>query len=173
MPVSKNNRKNQKKVNDRNSKRVIAAKKANSGYAVLGRGLAQFNEIRNNVRRLANLYVQLTKSIPNYQETNPAVMAGLQLAIPALKSVNIQYDNLAKRTAELAKNPPKHEYDYFAEMAEFENMYIRFSEEFLGNFIPVIDAIEALSKDKKDQELISETRSAISAIKPTFQTKTD
>lgn len=174
MPVSKNNRKNHKAANARQAKRIQRQRKENSALTILGRGLLKFNTLRDNVRKLANIYVAVTKSIPNYQENDPAVMEGLKLAIPALQKINLQYDALAKRSAELAANPLKDELDYFPEMQMLEHLYMDFSQEFVVNFLPVIDAIERLSDNKGvDTKLLSETRQQLGEIKPTFETKVD
>lgn len=174
MPVSKNKRKNQKTVDIRAKKRAERLKKENSGLTVLGKALVQFNQIRNNVRKLARMYVDVTQSIPGYQETNPEVMSGLQLAIPALKEVNALYDKLSTDVAELAKNPPKNEMDYLPLMSAFEHMNVTFTQEFVVNFMPVVEALEKLA-DKKgvDADLVKETRGALDASKPQFETKLD
>lgn len=174
MPVSKNKRKNQKNVDQRAQKRAQRLKKENSGLNVLAKALVQFNEIRNNVRKLARMYVDVTQSIPGYQETNPNVMPGLQLAIAALKDVNAQYDALSARVAELAKNPPRSEMEYLPEMSAFEHMNITFTQDFMNNFMPVIEVLEKLGEVKgNDVGLIKETREALAEAKPQFETKVD
>lgn len=174
MPVSKNKRKNQKTLNLRNQKRVERAKKLNSGAAVIGKALSQFNVIRNNVRKLASMYVVLTKNIPGYQESDPKVMEGLLVAIPALKEVNAQYDLIAAEAAEITKSKPKDDLAYFPVMSKFEGMYFNFSENFISNFMPVIEAIERLGENKgADLKLIGETREALEVFKPKFETKVD
>lgn len=173
MPVSKNKRKNQKSVNQRSLKNKQRSLRENSALKVLGRGLAEFNKIRDNIRQVARMYVDVTKSIPGYQETDPEVHAGLTEAIPLLKAINLRYDGLTARVAELAKSPLQNQLDYVDEVQELESLYYELGHNFMDHFIPVISALERLGDVKGvDSGVVSEVRQTADNLKPKFETAT-
>jgi hypothetical protein len=173
MPVSKNKRKNHKSVNQRDLKNKQRALRENSALKVLGRGLHEFNKIRENIRLVARMYVDVTKSIEGYQETDPSVHAGLTEAIPLLKAINLRYDALTARVAQLAKGPMQNQLDYVEEVQELESLYYELGHNFMDHFIPVVSALERLGEAKGiDKVVVSETRQAIDSMKPKFETAT-
>lgn len=173
MPVSKNKRKNHNAVKAREAKKSRRVMRESAALKVLAQGLNEFNKTRDGIRKLARMYVDVTKSIPGYQETDPSVMTGLQEAIPILKLINARYEVLTAQVAELSKNPPKSELDMVDEIQELESLYYELGHNFLDHFLPVISALERLSDQKGvDKTVLSETVTAVEHLKPKFETVT-
>lgn len=173
MPVSKNKRKNHTAVKARADKKIRREKRENEALKILAMGLKEFYKTREGISKMARMYVDITKSIPNYQETDPAVGDGLRAGIPILKEINLRYDALVARVAELYKNPPKSQLDMVEEVQELESLYYELGHNFLDHFLPVISAVENLASAKGfDKKAVEEARVAVNALKPKFETVT-
>lgn len=174
MPVSKNKRKNHISAAAREQKKKRRLTRENHALKILAKGLSELNLIRNNIRQMARMYVDVTQQIPGYQETNPAVQVGLTNAIPILKEVNQRYDALLAHVNHLAKNPPAAQLEYVDEVGELETLYYLLGHDFMDHFIPVIEAIEKLGERKGiDQEVVANVRNAADAMKPKLTTVTE
>ncbi len=174
MPVSKNKRKNHISAAAREQKKKRRLTRENHALKILGKGLDELNRIRNNIRQMARMYVDVTKQIPGYQETNPEVQIGLTKAIPILKEVNERYDALLLQVKRLAENPPSAQLEYVDEVGEMEALYYLLGHDFMDHFIPVIEAIEKLGERKGiDQEIVADVRQAADAMKPKLTTVTE
>lgn len=171
MPVSKNKRKNHASKQRRADKRAERIKKLNSAPVVLSSGLRDFNHMLEQIRRVSNTYVQITKQIPGYQETNPDLQPGLVKAIPILKELNTERDRISDAIKVLHQRQA-HEDEYFQLMSDFEALTLRFGSEFMDAYLPMFDSLEALGKNYPniDVKLIADTRLLALQHKPEFKT---
>ncbi|ELF5187218.1 hypothetical protein RBD99_002892 [Salmonella enterica] len=172
MPVSKNKRKNAQAKKRQHLARLERQKRLNSAPVVLAQGLKGFDVVLENVRQVSNMYVRVTKAIPDYQETNPDLLPGLAKAIPILKEVIATRDKITEDVKRLHQAGVRDQLEYMDCMQAFEAMTIRLGVDFMDEFMPIFDCLEELGEKYSgvDLELVTGTRKQLQEHKPVFKT---
>ena len=172
MPVSKNKRKNAQAKKRQHLARLERQKRLNSAPVVLAQGLKGFDVVLENVRQVSNMYVRVTKAIPDYQETNPDLLPGLAKAIPILKEVIATRDKITEDVKRLHQAGVRDQLEYMDCMQAFEAMTIRLGVDFMDEFMPIFDCLEELGEKYSDVdlELVTGTRKQLQEHKPVFKT---